>query len=232
MMTLYFNHSTNVFTLAAGPDCEKVLEEWSLGDNKDHTANFEVGDFSVQVESHESWPGEQWKFLAAQVAIKGVKLLPYSLASIKGGYDVLTQIRIAQNNGKRNTKYSPVTLIERGCGRDWHLFLYDLCSVLNHYEQWQIEEFRKYFSHLEEKNRCYFWIISEAIDLVRPYLDIVPELRKYAIPFIRRHAAIALRDLGDFIANCAPLSDIDKEHKTKVGNNLWSFIKKYQLNIG
>ena len=63
-MTLYFNHSTNVFTLAAGPDCEKVLEEWSLGDNKDHTANFEVGDFSVQVESHESWPGEQWKFLA------------------------------------------------------------------------------------------------------------------------------------------------------------------------
>lgn len=81
MMTLYFNHSTNVFTLAAGPDCEKVLEEWSLGDNKDHTANFEVGDFSVQVESHESWPGEQWKFLAAQVAIKGlscylIRLLP------------------------------------------------------------------------------------------------------------------------------------------------------------
>ena len=150
--TLYFDHSTHVFTLTAGLDCEKVMEEWPLGDNKDHTFNFEVGDLTVQVESHESWPGEQWKFLAAQVSVKGVKLLPYSLASIKGGYYALTQIRIAQNNGKRNTKYEPVTLIERGCERDWYLFLCDLCNVLNHYEQWQIEEFRKYFSLLEEKN--------------------------------------------------------------------------------
>lgn len=234
-MYLYYDTNTQLFSLSGNGENEIVFEtyprEERVGRRKGVNPPIEIGHFKIDIKTNFYPKSKECEYIAINVFVDGVKLLPISMAFRKADviyYIGKYNISFQQYGSGKNKGKEPATIVLLKGQADWNIALHTLCDICNNYAEWIEKEMIHLIASMISHKKTGFCEVSEFIELVRVYDKIAPSIIPVYRQFIDSRCVEAMKDLLEYIAS-HKMSEIDRDKKVRHGNALWQYIKDNKL---
>lgn len=232
-MYLYYDTNTQLFSLSDNGEKETVFEtyrkEERVGRRKGVNSPIEIGHFMIDIKTNFYPKSPRYEYIAINVFVDGVKLLPLSMACRKADVNYYLgkdNISFQQYGAGNNKNKEPATIVLLRENANWSLALHTVCDICNNYEEWIGKETRNMISFMTVHGKIGFCEISKFIDMVRVYDIIAPSLIPVYRQFIGSRCIEAMKDLLEHITT-HKMKENDKKMKFSYGYILWRYIEDY-----
>ncbi|MBQ8051482.1 MAG: hypothetical protein IJ197_07930 [Bacteroidaceae bacterium] len=231
-MQLYFNSISNLFYTKSynSQYGECIFTPHEIIER--HKDTIEVADGKFKIDIFTNFYGKEFRYIRVKIYIDKVQLLPVSRMFYNNNRLYHEQnYKILTFRDYFNKINGPYTFAFDFHSINWEDTLVKICDICNNYKSWQVNEVQLLIKKMSKMNLTHFYDLSKAIDYLRPYDDVIPDIGTIYKPFFNNYAIDAMKELQDWVAENKQMSAINKKEKAHEGDIIWQYIKDSILNI-